>query len=403
MGSGWLCPVFWILFHLSLGYLMMQPAMAAEYLVTPSVKVQETYDDNIYFRDIDDFEHRISPSLRVDARTETAECQATCAWDIWEYQDHDELDSVDQTYRLSASAAPSPLLQLSISGDYVYDYTFTSTLEESGLVAERSRRNSATVRPGAAIVLSPRDTLEFLYGFNKTEYDFEGYPDHVLHGLNLILFHALTNERTRIIWAVGADQADFEDDGGDVKQRTYRALAGLDHQFTEKLEFRLTAGARYTESEFPRTESVFIPPDSVVITTKTEEEEDSGYIVDGTLQWRAEKLGLSASVNRDVTPSIYGELITRNRVSAGLTYQWSEKLRWGLSAAYYLSETDGVVREQEWETYSLRPSVTYTFTPDINLQLGYGYTHSEDRDTHRSEDRNRAFVQLSMAWPKEID
>lgn len=240
-------------------------------------------------------------------------------------------------------------------------------------------------------------------GFTKTQYLLESYPDYRLHGLGVSWFHDLLNERTRIIWAVSADQADFEDDDGDVKQRTHRARAGLDHRFTETLQFQLTAGTRYTESEFPRTESVFTPPDSVEITTKTEEEGDSAFIVDGTLQWGAEKLGLSASVNRDVTPSIYGEVITRNRVSAGFIYQWSEKLRGGLSPGYYLSETDGVVRQEEWETYTVRPAVTYTFNRDIELQLGYGYTHSEDQDTDRSEDRNRAFVQLTMAWPKQID
>ena len=176
--SRWVCPVSWILFCVCLGYLMVLPVGAAEYVITPSVKLRETYDDNVYFRDVDDFEHLISPALKVDARTETAEWQATCAWDISEYQEHDELDSVDQAYRLSGTVSPGTLLQLNISGKYVRDYTFVSTLEESGLVAERSGRNSATVRPGATFILDPRNTLQFSYEFNKTQYEIESYPDY---------------------------------------------------------------------------------------------------------------------------------------------------------------------------------------------------------------------------------
>jgi opacity protein-like surface antigen len=392
-----------ILFLLSLSLAIVLPAWSAEHIVTPSVQLSETYDDHVFFENVDDFEHRVTPALKLDARTDRAQWQTSAAWDISEYQRHSELNTVDQTYGFSAAVAPGDLWRFNLAGQYVDDYTFRSALEETGIVAKRSKRKSGKVQPGAAFLLDSRNTLALTYEFTKTQYQLEGYPDYEVHGLNVSWFHDLLNERTRVIWAVSADQADFEDPDGDVKQRTYRALAGLDHRFTEKLQFRLTAGARYTESEFPRTESVFIPPDSIEVTTKTEEEEDSGFIVDGALKWGAEKLSLSASVSRDVTPSIYGEIITRNRVSCGLTYQWSEKLRGGLSAAYYLSETDGVVRQQEWETYTVGPSMTYTLTPDINLQLGYGYTHSEDQDTDRSQDRNRAFVQLTMAWPKHMD
>ena len=157
---------------------MVLPVWAAEYVITPSVKFRETYDDNVYFRDVDDFEHIISPALKLDGRTERARWQATCAWDISKYQRNDELDSVDQAYRLSGTVSPGTLFQLNISGDYVCDYTFVSTLEELGLVAERSRRNSATVRPGATFILDPRNTLQFSYEFNKTQYEIESYPDY---------------------------------------------------------------------------------------------------------------------------------------------------------------------------------------------------------------------------------
>jgi hypothetical protein len=392
------------------------PVRAAEYVITPSVKVRETYDDNVYFRNVDDFKHLISPALKLDGRTDRARWQATCAWDITEYQYHDELDSVDQTYRLSATVSPSTLLQLNISGHYVDDYTFASTLEESGLLAERSRRSSATMQPGAVFILDSRNTLEFSYEFNRSWYELESYPGYVVHGLNLMWFHNLTNERTRIIYMLSGNKTDFEgnkdyyfeeDDGNsaqkkaDVRQRTYRILAGMDHQLTETLRVSVKAGAHYTESEFPSFQKMalgtFIPVYDI------EKKSDTGFILDGALTWHLELITLSASINRDVTPSIYGENITRDRVSAALRYRLSEKLRCSLNTAYYHSETESFTQKQEYQTYSIRPALIYRFTEDINLELSYAYTRTKNEITDQSEDQNRFFVQLSTAWPSTID
>ena len=422
MVSRWLCSVFWIQFCLCLGCFIVLPVRAAEYVITPSVKVRETYDDNVYFRNVDDFEHLISPALKLDVRTDRARWQATCAWDITEYQDHDELDSVDQTYRLSATVSPSTLLQLNISGHYVDDYTFDSTLEESGILAERSRRSSSTVQPGAAFILDHRNTLEFSCEFNKTRYELESYPDYVVHGLNLMWFHDLTNERTRIIYMLSGNKTVFEgnedyyfegDDGNfaqkkaDVRQRTYRVLAGMDHQLTETLRVSVKAGAHYTESEFPSFQRVEYDVESGInkqyYIYDIEKKSDTGFILDGALTWHLELITLSASVNRDVTPSIYGENITRDRVSAALKYRLSEKLRCSLNTAYLHSETESFTQEQEYQTYWIRPALIYRFTENINLELGYAYTRTKNEITDQSEDRNRIFVQLSTAWPSTID
>ena len=401
--------MYWIQFCLCLGCFIALPVRAAEYVITPSVKVRETYDDNVYFRNVDDFKHLISPALKLYGRTDRAWWQASCAWDISEYQHYDELDSVNQTYRLSATVLPSTLLQLNISGYYVDDYTFDSTLEESGLLADRSRRSSTTVQSGAAFMLDPRNTLEFSCEFNKTRNELESYSDYVVHSLNLRGFHNLTNERTRIIFVLSGNQVDFEGNKkyyfknfarkkADVRQRTYRILAGMDHQLTETLLISVKAGAHYTESEFPYgTQYNFIKIYDI------EKKSDTGFILDGALTWHLELITLSASVNRDVTPSIYGENITRDTVSAGLRYRLSEKLRCSLSTAYYHSETEGFIQEQKYQTYSIRPALNYRFTEDINLELGYTYFRTKNEITDQSKDRNRFFVQLSTVWPSTID
>lgn len=383
------CLVFWMLFNLSLLFFAVVDASGVEYVVTPSINLQETYDDNVYFRNVDDFEHLISPGLVLEARTEKGELKTSGTWDISEYHRHDELDSVDQTYRLSASLMPTDLCRLDFSGEYIDDYTFVSALEESGLVADRSRRKRATVEPGVVMVLDPRNSLGVSYDFVKTQFDLEGYSDYRVQGLTLIWAHDLMNERTSIICSVSGNQVDYDQTDGDTKQQTFIGLVGVDHQFSEAFQVALQAGARYTESEFT----------SGVLTV---DDDDTGFVVDGTLGWRLERFTLSANVNRDFRPSIYGENTTRDRVRASLGYRFTEKSRASLSTAYYRNETDGVLDEEKRRTYSVRPLVSYRFTENIDLQLGYRYTWTENEITDNSEERNRIFVKLSMTWPKQI-
>ena len=81
---------------------------AAECSVTPALKLQETYDDNLFLENVDDFEHRIAGSLELKARSERAEFTTKGLWDVSEYQRYDELDTVDQLYQVSGRVDPSP-------------------------------------------------------------------------------------------------------------------------------------------------------------------------------------------------------------------------------------------------------------------------------------------------------
>jgi hypothetical protein len=226
------------------------------------------------------------------------------------------------------------------------------------------------------------------------------------------------NERTRVLSTAGASWVDFkekkgyyvrEDEAGfvereeGVRQQTLRGMVGMDHRFTETLQVRILAGVQYTESEFPSVQGVgfvLVPPANITAVPIYEMDKayDTSVILDGSLNWRREGFRLSGNVNRDFTPSIYGENITRDRVRASLKTRLSERFEWTLTTAYYRSETEGYVEGQEYHTVSLRPSLIYRFTEALKLGLGYHYTWTENQITNRSEDRNRVFVELGMAW-----
>jgi hypothetical protein len=391
-------------------------AAAGEYRITPALGYRVAYDDNVFFKDTSDWEHRISPRLDVDLRTENSQIGGRAQVDISEYDRHSEFDTTDQLYEIHADTMPNERYQLSFSGSYQDDYTFVDALETSGIIADRSRRKRYSLEPGAAFSLSPRDTLRVFYMFRKIDYSLDRYNDTAVNSAGLTWAHALRNERTTLLTTVSASRAVYEEDepewfltaaGGavqrteDVTQETLRLWLGAEHAWSETLDASLQGGLYYTESEFPALSEPLVrvavpgfPP-----AYKMERNYDSGFILDGMLNWQWERWRLSLSVNRDVSESIYGEDVTRERILVSVGHRLAERWDLGCSAAYYQSKTEGFGQEEDRQTRNVGPSMTYRITERLDLRMGYRYTWTENENTNESEERNRIFAQLSMGWP----
>ena len=249
-----------ILVQLCSSLLFVSPVLEFEYGVTPELRLRQTYDDNVYFRDESDFETRISPSLAVAAVTDRTELQASASLDISEYADRTELNTVDQFYQLLGGFAVGPRLQLDVTGTYVVDFTFASALEEEGIIADRDKRKRADFRPRATFRLSPRDRLQLTYGLNNTQYEDRNRRDYLNQDLRLAWIHDLKNERTSLEYLVGGSYADFGDrddsDFDSIDQYTLRGLVGVEHRLTETNTIGIRGGARYTHSKSEERENL---------------------------------------------------------------------------------------------------------------------------------------------------
>lgn len=375
-----------------LGWVLSFPAglQAAQYTVMPALTVQGGYNDNVFFRESGDVELRISPALDVNAGTEKARIEASASLDIWEYDRLNEFDHTEQQYGLSVGLTPSDLWQTGFSGTYVDDYTFVWTLEETGVLADRSRRKQSILEPYLTHVLDARNTLRGAYSFVKTNFELDRYPDYRVHGASLTWSRALLNEKTVFFCSAGVSDSKYEQSAGDTEQVTYRAVIGWEHRFTETLTGTFSAGPTYTDSEYYSG-----------VTLKNEDMTD--IYIDANLAWNRERLSLSAHVDYDIDHSIYGENLARARIRGSLGYRWTERFRGNFSTAFYRSETDGLVRDEKRQTYSFNPSVSYRLTETIDLRGGYHYTWTEDRVSDYSQERNRFYVQLAMDWPVLFD
>jgi len=377
-----LCSI--ILIHLCLLYMTVVQVTATEYGALASLRFRETYDDNVFFEGIDDFEHRITPSLALAAVTENSSLQAGASLDITKYQRHDELDTVDQYYQVLTGLSPSPRLLLDVTGTYVRDHTFQAALEETGIIADRDKREQATVSPMATFQLTPGDRLQLFYGLNNTEFDDDGTPDYLYHDLRLRWRHALKNERTSVLLVVGGSQTDYDDTidnpGEKLKQRTVGGVVGFDHQLAETSTLRLVAGPRYTTSEYRGSER--------------NDKQTVGFLGDAALTWRSERITVSMKANQGYRPSTVGENVQRTRVDLTVGYRLTERLGCSLSGYYRYSKSDDAEDESKNQVFAVRPELNYQLPWRMNLRLGYSYTWTENKVTNETDTRNRVFLEL---------
>jgi hypothetical protein len=364
--------IFFLFLNACLGHIWVIPVSAEQqHGITASLRLRETYDDNVEFRGDDDFIHQISPSIALSAVSELTELQFSAEIDIIEYQNNDNLSSVDQYYQAFGGLTLEERVELDLSASYAIDTTFSSELEETGIVVRQTDRNTAAINPVATFWLGPRDRMQLSYTFNDTSYDSDDFRDYVFHNLRSAWLHELKDEKTTLGLLVGATRVDYGDDvnnpNEDRTDDTIRAGVQVDHWFSETFIVNLKAGVRHTKSDIDGGDN----------------NTDTGFVGDLAARW-------SANVNQNVVPSAAGQSVNRTLVNLGLGYRFTEKFSGNLSGRYRRSES--LDENETVNTFGVAPSLRYQFSRNLNLSLAYSYTKTDqDRD---EDERNRIYLQL---------
>jgi len=375
---------FSILIHLCLLYITVVQGSAAEYGLTANLRFRETYNDNVFYKGIQDFEHRITPSLAFAAVTDRAEVQAAASLDMSFYQKNDEFNTVDQYYQLLADVLPSDRLQLAVTGTYVRDQTVYAELAQTGILTDRNTRKQATLAPAATYWFTARDRLQFIYGLNDTQFSDENIRDYLSNDLRISWIHDLKNERTNLVFLIGINQTNYSDTENTpdekLTQRTVGAVAGFDHQLSETATFRLVAGPRYTNSDFRGSDR--------------DDEQNASLVGDAQFTWHSERTTLSMQVNQGYVPSTAGQNVNRTRVDLGLAYRLTERLGCSLSGHYRFSETDGEETTSKNQAFTVQPQMNYSLSQRMNLRLVYSYGWTENKITNNTEEQNRLILEF---------
>ena len=364
----------------------------AETLLTPSVGVRATYDDSTLGKGESDAELALSPAVSLDWRTERTRVLTRARLDAYQYLDNEDFARENAQVSADLTHAASERLTLRLGGRWVRDHTVEDEYDESGIVTEKVARNSYSATPGLTFNLTERDELSLDGTASLVDSEPSDSIDYTVAGATATWSHALGDGLWRLIVQAGGQVYAFDRTDGDTDQTVLTALAGVAWKATERLEFQAMGGVSHTSSEVTFDNFSALDSDDEQLTF-------SGSLT-GT--WTDQVWRLTLAADRSESPSTYGELITRDRLRFSFGRNLSEYLYLGLTGAFYISKTAGLVEDEDTRTTSIGPTLRWRLTEHATLDAGYSFIHEDNRQSENTSDRHRAYLGVVVEWPSEL-
>lgn len=362
-----------------LAFFMACPALAAETVTfIPYISARETYDSNVNFNRSGDFEHSVSPALRVNVQKERAAGWVQAKGTGFKYSRLSKYDRIDQNYDGAFQANATEKLTVDIKGGVVADHAFSSSLSDTGEITRTASHQVYSIQPSITYALTENNSLSLFYAFSKTVYDTQDYTDSMSNTLGALWGYRL-NERLQLLLQL----ADTRMSTDYATYNNYALMGGFEYALAETLKARVLAGASTLRSH----------ADTGISRSS------NGYSAESALTWQLEKMTSTLSFTHDVTLGSTGEDLTRDKLSLYLGYDLTERLQSFLSAGMVTTKSasaDQAAQNNRW--MELSPGLKYKLGEKSVLTLGYALSSSKDILREELKTRSRGYLDLAFTF-----
>jgi hypothetical protein len=380
----------------------------AETIVTPSVNLRTTYDDNIRFsvdKPLSDLISSLEGGLDASYRTERFQSKSTMSVRALKYLQESDLDREEAHIGTSLSHAWTERLSANGNASYMLDSALDTELEETGLIVEQDNRQRISAGGGLSYRITELQELACSFSLGRTAYDSEQRVDYNTSNITLTWYRASKNQRDGL-----TVQSYWNAQSSDVSEvETYGLMFGWTRQLTENWSLNAFLGARRTQTEYShlQQEVVFDPTLLPAVSyrieeeTVTEEEASWGGVADVSVDWIGETWSFRSSYNRDLSYSSLGEPIERDQL--GIVVNKKFNVRWSArcGGTMTLSQYERQTKDESYRKLSLSPSLSYRLTKDHRLSAGFYYDYYENELSEDSgRDRKRIWISLDCSFPQ---
>ena len=394
------------LFLLTLEAIFFPKAASSnQFQLTPSVALQQEYNDNIFFREknkIDDYITTITGELELSDKTERHEIDLNGRLDGIAYADNDDLNAQDQFYNGSFRYRLSSRFNLLNEAGYSKDSRPDRDLETTGLILSDVTREKKYFNFSANYIITEKTASSLSYAFNKEDFDDDEFSDIRYHSFNLGLTHNISRIIPETVTSLNIGHTRYDFSGSDIKN--YSFFIGASRQLSEIFSFGLTAGARYTESDFEATRLVPLNLFFYRIETIDKEKDGWGTVGELRLSYTGETTNSSFSISQDLQPAS-GRRGTAERTTFlfEISRNFTDKLRANMTAKYFLNDSDReefTARGIDERTFRIHSKIRYDFTLNIALEAAYTFTTEKDNERiNRDADRNLVLIRIIGHYP----
>ncbi len=378
---------------------------AADWSLSPGIRVSQEYNSDVLFSHLDsweDFFTRVEPRFKLIGESERAKLELDSRVIGEKYYEYGHFDTVNTDNELTLDYAWSPRFSTTLTNTFIKDNILETELERAGVAGFRQDRYKYGFDLTGNYVIS--EVFSVALGGGGT---FSYYPDGPYPDLDLWDIHFnptwIINPRDSLGLYVNFDYADYEEISTiqTLSQTLYWRRDLSDTTF-----FVLGAGYRYTwtKYEFSIPQIAFDPTLGFVLVNVDREirDEDDGFIFNFSLNndW-TERFTTIVDLGREHYNAIDARGIDRNYIRMTLKYKLTEKTSFNCKLAYDVTEEKGTYGVDR-DYIKVSPSLRWRCTKDLVFDFhgSYEYRKTDGRDYDYDTDRFRSWVSLSYWWPR---
>jgi hypothetical protein len=400
----------------------VQPALADELKLAPSVTLKEEYNDNIFFSVSDrksDFISTLTPGISLSDRSERLDANLLVRLNGILYARTSGLSAVDQDYRGRLSYMLSPRTRLSTEASYILDSQPDREIATTGLVLGAVKRHRQQYSISGERTLNEKTSAALAYSYEQDDYDNQRFSDLKYHDASLTFTHDLdrlmratkgsvnldythyisSSSTTNIVFGSIVDNMFF-----DSTVDNFSATIGGSRAFNEVWSVQANVGGRYTVSNFQTTEQLVIlqtPFNSIPVKQTSRQ---WGWVGQLALSYKGELTDGSLAFNTDVQPASgqTSGTTVRTGLVADMRRRFTYELSGSMSVGYYLNKSNpGAIAGQaiDQETVLVTPGIRYEFNRDMYLDASYQYATVFNNIYRNESGRNTFFVRLYIQNP----
>ena len=217
----------------------------------------------------------------------------------------------------------------------------------------------------------------------------------------------MSNEKVSLNFRLGYNY--FKTDSG----RTHNVLAfgGADYAFSETMTLSGLVGLRYSDSKVKlymyeyklEKRYIYFPfiyyyEIAIIPHVEIKRSKDVGTLLNITFTKQMENGTFLLGIERNIIPSVVGEMIVRGKAYGRLSYKFSERWIGSISSSYYQGENTGSKKILDYYSYDVHPLLRFHLAKDIWLELAYLRQFYKSRLTDFKAERNVIF--LGINWSK---
>jgi hypothetical protein len=400
-------PTTVLLFLLLLACWGPASVVADDRKVIPSIALKQEYSDNLYFDSQSrqsDFITTVSPGLVLVNNTERLKAGLKLQLDSAYYQDHTDMDSVDQDFSGNLGYAVSSRANLFTSGGYRRDSRVDSEFTQTGLVLSDVPRERYNYQLGGDYALSEVMGVKLAYTFNTEYYDSSQYADSQSNGISLELNRDLSEWLSSTVGRIRLGATDYNNDGTQTgsngsQTKNYTGTIGAERKLDEQFSYFIDLGLRYTESTF---DTYRLVPSGIpfyyFVVPYEDESNGTGLTGQTGLTYQGELNSAQLSLSHEVAAASGSNgTVERTALQCGAGRKLNETSRIALSAGYAMNKStqdetnaDTIDEQSIW----LQPKLVYDFTEQWAVETSYSYSLVHDKEADTDSYRNLVLLRL---------